>query len=203
MIRRFFQIIGVLSILILLVSVIGVYFAVYWLKLDTRPVQSDIIILLSGNYSRARYGADLYNQAYAPQVLISRARPHPQQADLEEIGISLQNGAQIYRQILLKKGVPAHAIGYFGQQSISTMAEARALAKHLQQKPLKLLIVTSAYHTRRVQMVFEDLLPNADIVVVSTPYEPLPERWWQDYDAARNVILELSKVSFYLLGGEF
>jgi hypothetical protein len=39
--------------------------------------------------------------------------------------------------------------------------------------------------------------------VVATPYEPFPREWWKDQDAARHVVLELSKIAFYLLGGQF
>lgn len=69
-------------------------------------------------------------------------------------------------------------------------------------KPLKLLVVTSPYHVRRAAMIFRQAYGGAH-VVVGTPYEPFPREWWRSQDAARNVLLELAKITFYLVGGRF
>jgi hypothetical protein len=52
-------------------------------------------------------------------------------------------------------------------------------------------------------MIFADALPGADIRMIATGYDPFPAAWWKDRDAARNVLLELAKITFYRLGGRY
>jgi hypothetical protein len=39
--------------------------------------------------------------------------------------------------------------------------------------------------------------------VLAVPQERFPDRWWTSQDAAREVLLEWSKIAFYLVGGRF
>ncbi len=50
-------------------------------------------------------------------------------------------------------------------------------------------------------LLLNDLLPEMKVTVLSTPYEEFPDQWWKGQNAARNVLLELSKIIFYQLGG--
>jgi hypothetical protein len=58
-VSRTLQAIGLLSLLVLLLGAIGLYFAGRWLVLDEPPVKADFIVLLGGDLSRPLYGADL------------------------------------------------------------------------------------------------------------------------------------------------
>ena len=109
----------------------------------------------------------------------------------------------VVRQVLLKKGVPAGAIEYFGKDLISTAAEAQAARALFARGSPKLLVVTSPYHLRRARLTFADALPAAEIRVIATSYDPLPLAWWKDQSAARNVLMELAKITFYQLGGRY
>ncbi|MBW1742529.1 MAG: YdcF family protein, partial [Deltaproteobacteria bacterium] len=108
-----------------------------------------------------------------------------------------------YKEILLKKGVPEEAISFFSQGHVSTVEEAESLRKDLGGKPTKLLVVTSPYHTRRAKAIFGDVLPNADIRVVATPYENFDPQWWTDKNSAIAVVLETVQTIYYHLGGAF
>lgn len=180
-----------------------IVFAPALLLSGDEPKKSDAIIVLAGEPLRALYAADLYNKGFSPKVYISLpAREHTMLV-LDSIGIVLPRQEEIYRQVLLKKGVPDKDIYFFGNSSISTADEADALGLVFNGGTCKLLIVTSSFHARRAKMIFQDVLKRCDIGVVGTPYEPFPRRWWTDQNSARNVLLEIFKIIFYKIGGRF
>ena len=179
------------------------YFAGYWLKGDEKPVKSDAIIVLAGEPTRSFYAADLYNSGYAPAVYISiPIREHGLKM-LDDLGIFIPRMEDIYKQILLKKGVPEQNIHFFGQSSLSTVQEAESASKLFRGDTCKIIIVTSPCHVRRANMIFKDAMKDCRFRVLGTPHEPFPEKWWTDQDAARNVLLEMSKIVFYLVRGRF
>ncbi len=184
-------------------AAVGLSYAGEWLSVPDRPQQADAILVLGGGYSRPFQAADLYRQGLARKVYVSVPAREDQLRLLDEAGIAFPREEEVVRQVLLKKGVPASAIDYLGKDSISTAAEARAARALFANGTPRLLVVTSPYHLRRARMTFSDALPAADIRVVATSYDPLPQAWWKDQSAARNVLLELAKITFYQLGGRF
>ena len=54
-------------------------------------------------------------------------------------------------------------------------------------------------------MIFRDALEERGIKVAVTGArsEPFLDRWWTAQDAAREVLLEWSKIAFYIAGGRF
>ena len=181
----------------------GLTYVADWLSASDRPQKADAILVLGGNYSRPFQAADLYLQGYARKIYVSVTARGDEYRLLDDAGIAFPREEEIVRQVLLKKGVPASAIEYFGKASISTADEARAVRAVFAAGAPKLLIVTSPYHLRRSRIIFTDALPAADIRVIATSYDPFPQAWWKNQNAARNVLLELSKITFYQLGGRF
>lgn len=178
-------------------------FAGYWLKGEEKPVKSDAIIVLAGTPTRSFYAADLYRQGYAPQVFISRPMRDPSLKMLDKIGVSFPRQEEVDKEVLLKKGVHEQNIHFLGQSSLSTVEEAEAANKLFRGDTCKIIVVTSPYHVRRAGMIFKDTMDHCQFRVLGTTYEPFPEKWWSDQDAARNVLLETGKTVFYLLGGRF
>lgn len=184
-------------------AAVGLSYAAEWLSVADQVQTADAVLVLGGNYGRAFQAADLYRQGYAGKVYISVPAREEQHRLLDEAGIAFPREEEVLRQVLLKKNVPADAIAFFGKDSISTAAEARAARALFAKGVRKFLIVTSAYHLRRTRMTFADALPGADIRVIATNYDPFPMSWWKDQNSARNVLLELAKITFYRLGGRF
>ena len=184
-------------------AAIGLSYVAEWLSVADQVEKADAVLVLGGSYSRAFQAADLYRQGYAGKVYISVPAREEQYRLLDDAGIPFPREEQIAREVLLKKSVPADAIAFFGKDSLSTAAEAQAARAVFAKGAPKLLIVTSAYHLRRTRMTFTDALPAADIRVIATSYDPFPMAWWKDQSAARNVLLELAKITFYRLGGRY
>jgi len=195
--------IGLFTVLAVLLGAVTIYLAANWLVVNDRPVASDAVVLLSGELSRPLYGADLYQKGYAPVIYVSRPRLYDQIPNLEKLGIHLKTDEEYYKEILLKKGVPERAIHFYSDRHVSTVEEAESLKKVLGDRPVRLLVVTSPLHTRRAKAIFEDVLPNAEIFMVATPYEDFATKWWTDQKSTYYVVLETAKTVFYYLGGAF
>ena len=184
-------------------ATVGLGYAADWLRVGDQPQKSDAIVVLGGSFTRPFQAADLYRQGVARKVYVSVPAREAQYRLLDEAGVVFPREEEIVRQVLLKKGVPAGAIEFFGKDSISTAAEAQAVRALFAKGAPRLLVVTSPYHVRRARMAFTDALPAADIRVIASGYDPFPQSWWRDQNAARNVQLELAKITFYQLGGRF
>ena len=184
-------------------TAVGLGYVADWLRLADRPQKADAILVLGGSFTRPFQAAELYRQGLARKIYISVVAREEQLRLLDVEGVPYPREEVIVRQVLLKKGVPASAIEYFGKDSISTADEAQAARALFAQRTPTLLVVSSAYHLRRARIIFSDALPAADIRMIATSYDPFPSSWWKDQSAARNVLLELAKISFYQLGGRY
>ncbi len=174
-----------------------------WLDAGDTPQPADVIVVLGGSHSRSLYAADLHRRSVAPRILLSREQRSTEDLLLEKIGVPHPRRNDVARAVLARYGVPESAIAYFDAEAMSTVDEAETVRRMLGHTADTLLIVTSAYHTRRVKMIFADVLPAARFRVVASPYESFPESWWRDQDSARNALLEVAKITYYRLGGGF
>ncbi|WP_250645469.1 YdcF family protein [Salidesulfovibrio onnuriiensis] len=182
------------------------FWAAQWLDVNEPPQNGDYIVPLAGDPHRLFKAAELYKKGYAPTVTLSRAKLYPP-SRLDKLEIKL--GAPSYgpyefeHKVLESQGVPAASIEEFGNGHISTVEEAEALKRHLQNKKATLLLVTSPYHARRAKMIFQDIMPEANILVSVPPEGSFKKCWWQDQQSAQNIVMELVKTAHYLLGGAF
>lgn len=188
---------------ILLIGATALYYAASWLLSPQVPASADAIVVLAGDMRRTRYAADLYRQGFAPQILLSRPATDAREKMLGEMGIAFPKADEINMAVLRVSGIPPQQIAFFGSGSLSTAEEAAHLAARFAGKSPRLLIVTSPYHVRRARKIFSDVIPDAILLVVATPYEEFPVRWWTSQTASRDLLLELAKLSFYLMGGRF
>lgn len=197
--------IGAATLVLFSFVVVCLLFADDWLKAADAPAQADAIVVLAGAPERAMYAADLLRQGYAPVVYVSRPMRERSHRTLEQFGIVLPNEEHVNRTILQKQGVADQFIRVYIKSSTNTLDEARATRSSLPSGTRAIMVVTSPYHVRRVKMAFGDVFANSGIsvIVVAGPYEPFPDRWWTEQDAARQTILELMKIIFYKLGGNY
>jgi len=175
----------------------------YWLQNSDPPTASDAMVVLCGDFGRPAYAAELYKLGMARKVYVGRAYRLRGERVLDQNMLSFPRHEEVYKALMRKKGVPADAVEYYGDELLSTAQEAEALAAHLGAGPGSLLVVTSPFHVRRARMTFKDALPGWDVRVVGTPSERIRTAWWSDQESARTVLLEVPKTLFYMLGGRF
>ena len=146
--------------------------------------QADAMIVLSGSAvykERTQKAAELYRQGVAPVVFITN--------DGERAGWSQQEQTNpsyiaLAQRELIANGVMPDAIVVLPGIVSGTDQEAQAIKAELDRNQIKsLLLVTSAYHTRRALRTFEKILAdkNVEIGVAHPPAgvtTPDPNYWW-------------------------
>jgi uncharacterized SAM-binding protein YcdF (DUF218 family) len=145
----------------------------FWV-VDETPETSDVILVLSGdNYDadRATRAAALYHNGVAPRVLATgrTLRPYASSTDL-------------MKRDLTEKGVIAGSIDEFTHDEDDTRDEAIAVSDFIKQHHWKkVILVTSNYHTRRADYIYERTLPpGTQLRVVSAPDSQYdPNNWWR------------------------
>ena len=145
----------------------------FWI-VDDAPEPSDVIIVLSGdNYDavRAARAAALFRAGLAPHVVAT--------------GRSLRSYASttdLMKRDLVDHGVPAAAIIPMTHRADDTREEAVAVSEFVASHGWKkILLVTSNYHTRRSEYIYErSLPPGTQLRVISAPdIEYDPQSWWR------------------------
>src|SRR5580692_8735889 len=159
----------------------------FWV-VDEPPETSDVIVVLSGdNYDaeRATRAASLFKSGMAPRVVAT--------------GRALRSYAtttDLMKRDLIEHGVPESAIVPFTHKADDTRDEAAVVSEFVASHGWKkILLVTSNYHTRRSQYIYEHVLPpGTQLRVISAPdtdYDP--QSWWRTGEGAR--------IFFHELGG--
>ncbi|HEY4879416.1 MAG TPA: YdcF family protein [Candidatus Acidoferrales bacterium] len=159
----------------------------FWV-VDEPPETSDVIVVLSGdNYDaeRATRAASLFKSGMAPRVVAT--------------GRALRSYAtttDLMKRDLVEHGVPESAIVPFTHRADDTRDEAAAVSEFVRSHGWKkILLVTSNYHTRRSQYIYEHVLPSSDqLLTVAAPDSDYdPNYWWRTRTGV--------KIFFHELGG--
>jgi len=112
---------------------------------------------------------------------------------------------EVARNNLIAEGIAPENIEILPVQVSGTIEEAEALRCRIEQSDLKsVLIVTSAYHTRRSLWTFEKVLENSNVQIgiVSPPtgvQTPPPFVWWLTRKGWGSVAGEYVKAAYYWL----
>lgn len=179
------------------------------LVIEAPPQRAEVGLILAGHYGRALYAADLYNQGFIPRIWISRPEREKSLVQLDFIGVPYPRQEEVTRAVLLKKGVPDDRIEVIGSGMNSTIAEARFVAGLLKRQPeiRSVMLITSRFHVRRAQVIFDRVVASTSpvhIVTVGSPYDGfVADQWWRDRDSAREVLLETAKLFLFWVKEEF
>jgi len=190
-----------MSILCVALAVLAARHASAWLEQADELTDADAIVVLGQDPTRTFEAADLYRRGLAPRVLLSQPKRTERYQYLASQGICVPWFEATGRTILLERGVPQGAIATFGENLISTLTEARAVAAALP-RARRLIVVTSPYHVRRARIIFRDVLRETDVRFARNHYETLPRAWWREEESAMNVTMELLKLVYYEAGGK-
>lgn len=105
----------------------------------------------------------------------------------------------------MRAGVPAGKIEFVAQFVSNTYDEARAVRDHAAARNIRsLLIVTSAYHSRRAEWTWRKVFSGSgvELGITTAPVEglsPAPALWWLRANGWRAVAAEYPKLIYYQL----
>ena len=176
-----------------------------YLQHEDPLVKADAIFVLSGTRAERPLEAfDLYNQGYAPVVVLSPGRPEPGEVMLRNRGIRFPIEVELERDVLVQLGVPQSAIiatdGYVDNTAEeANLLRAMVKANHWR----RVIIVTSKYHTRRAAFAFRRGLEGtgAEVIARASRYDTSdPARWWRTRADFRFASSEFQKLLAYRLG---
>lgn len=150
------------------------------------PRPADAIIVIGGDHKpeRVRRAVELYQQGLAPVVIISSGTPVTE-------GSERLPEAEVMRRQAMALGLPTTAL-LIEDQSQSTFQNAYftqrlALARDYH----SILLVASAYHSRRARRIFRDVYgPTIAVWVEPAPPDPCGLCWWFQPDQAPVVAYE-------------
>lgn len=165
------------------------------------PLPSDAMVVLAGSAAydeRAKHAAQLFHAGYAPIVLLTDDGQRGGWSSKEQRTPFFVERA---RESLHRAGVPEERIEVLPQRVSSTYEEAMLLRdRAMERKMRSLLVVTSAYHTRRARWIFNRVFAacgtRATIVSSAKP-SPSPLVWWASLRGWRAVAAEYVKIIYY------
>lgn len=171
----------------------------YLINTDTPLEKADMIFVLNGDYeTRPFYTSELYQQGLAPLVAIAQTESSP----AERLGL-VDNPTDIAVEVMKLRGVPADKLLVLNTSGpvTSTFDEARTIRQYVEANNIgSVIMVTSAFHTRRSRWIFERELEGVPVKlqVAGAPYINFDAgNWWQYEDGLINLNNEYIKLIFY------
>lgn len=165
-----------------------------------KPLEkADAILVLAGAHTyleRTQKAAELFKKDVSRKIYLT---DDGEQAGWSQVEQRNPPFVELARKSLIAQGVAAENIEILEPQVTGTIYEARILSEKAKSANLNsLLIVTSAYHTRRAFATFERVFAennqSAELGITSPPtgiQTPPPDLWW------------LSKFGWQIVAGEY
>ncbi len=171
----------------------------YLVNTDSPLQKADLIFVLNGDYNTRPFTAsNLYKQGFAPLVAIAQAQSSPAQS----LGL-VDNPTDIAVEVMKLSGVPSDKLLVLEDigPATSTFDEARALRRYIEAHKLNsVILVTSAFHTRRSRWIFERELAGlpVDLLVTASAHTGFDAgNWWQSEEGLIFLNNEYIKLIFY------
>lgn len=142
---------------------------------DEEPKASDAIVVLAGSVSARPYAAaELWNQGYAPLVVVT-TMPH---------GGFMTPGEDYATHAIMSRGVPRESFVVLRTEVTSTYDEAMSVLAWAKDNGVsRILLVTDPFHTRRSRWIFKRLLEPWGIEVITVAAPPKGydlDHWWDN-----------------------
>jgi uncharacterized SAM-binding protein YcdF (DUF218 family) len=169
------------------------------------PLAGDAIIVLAGSPlydERIRHAIELLKQGRAQTVVLTNdgvrggwSRRHQRNLPPIERG----------RDAFIDAGIAENRLILLTERVRSTYDEAISLREAAKARAIRrVVIVTSAYHSRRALWIFRQVLAGEDVQVGIDPVppgtlSPRPETWWSSRLGWYSVALEYVKLAYYIV----
>ena len=161
--------------------------------------KAEAILVLGGSSTyieRNREAAEAYKNGVASKIFLTNDGEKGRWSPAEQKNPTF---AELAKRELIRQGVPEEAIEILPEIVEGTNYEADVFAKTAQERQMKsVLLVTSAYHSRRTLWTFERAVIKNNLSVelgLQTPLPglqtPTPWTWW------------LSRKGWSVVGGEY
>lgn len=142
---------------------------------NSKPEKSDYIVVISGGdtVGRTKKGIELYNQAYAPKLLLSGDAADP----------ASPSNAKVMQRFAIANGVPPEDI-IIEENSKDTRENAtESILKLIKVGPQQqIILVTSPYHSKRAKVEFQNAFKNqtieAKVISVNSNDKNWGRYWW-------------------------
>jgi len=175
------------TIALLLLSAAWILFAPFlaeWLIVEKTLEKADVILVLGGSsvyIERTQKAAEAFKQNVAPKILLTDDGEKTGWSRTERRNIPYVELAQ---RNLIALGIPTENIEIIKPIGSGTIYEAQTFKEKAERENWKqILLVTSAYHTRRTLWTFERVFENEAVnfgIVSPPPGEQTPPLayWW-------------------------
>jgi len=165
--------------------------------------KADAIFVFGGSIpNRIIEAVDIYNQGFAPLIIISKYPKSEGYKYLEERNISFPEGHNINRSIALSLGIPENRILITNIRAGSTLEELMLLNEYcLDNNIKKIILVSTKSHTKRISKIFLDIAGDKIKGIVRyTKYDNYnPDKWWKDRHSLRQTLFEYQKLLYHLV----
>lgn len=163
--------------------------------------RADAIAVLSGSIpDRMLEAVDIYEQGYAPLIILTKEDKPDGYDRLLDMGIKIPEEHELNNMIAVKLGVPSKSIIIIGERSNSTYTELQILYDFLKRRNLKsVIVVTSKSHTTRATKIFDLVTNGTKIKVITRPskYDTFdPTNWWKARKDLKQTIFEYEKLAY-------
>ena len=156
----------------------------------------DVIAVLSGNdESRVREAAELYHQGIAYNIILSKTS--------QTFGEYEQPYTMLQEEMLHDLDIPGGAVYVAEVTAKNTGQEASGIKKRMYDLGYySVMVVTDAWHTRRVKMIFEQSFRNTGFKVL---VHPVPDSgynkylWWLTPDGWSKTVSEYVRILGYII----
>ena len=181
------------------------WLAARFLIVNTPLHPADAIVVLSGSAvykERTERAAEYYHKGLANRILLTNDNLRGPWSSSEHSNPFFYERAQ---KNLLLLGVPAERIEVIPKPVTNTYDEAEVLREYAVAHELQsLLIVTSAYHSRRAHWTLDRVFAGSGIALSLQSIEtgeqtPSPFTWWLHVSGWRMVVSEYVKNVYYRL----
>jgi uncharacterized SAM-binding protein YcdF (DUF218 family) len=176
------------------------------LLITEAPLETaDVIVVLGGSANfkeRSREAAKVLLEGRSPRVLITNDNVQGPWSVTDQRNLFFYERSV---EEIRKAGVPADSVEVLMTPVSSTHEEAQLVRQYAEEHGMRsVLVVTSAYHSRRALWVFSRVFRDTGIRIglinVKPGYQsPLPATWWLSIRGWRLVPTEYVKMVYYVV----
>ena len=165
-----------------LVVVLGLAHLGSWLVVSDTLSPAAAILVLSGEVPfRAMEAAQLYRDGWATEIWLTASVDPVRDLVMKQLELEVVTDAERNRRVLLRLGVPEHAIAVLEEGARNTEDELQVASRELARREThRLIIVTSPVHTRRTRAIWRAVATTSQAAMLRPArHDPFSaDNWW-------------------------